>query len=197
MFTGLVEGTATISKMEMVGPGMLLTLDLGPVSEGVQIGDSIAVSGCCLTVIRIEQTHCDFELGSETLSKTTFSKRQIGDRVNVERSLQVGSRMGGHFVTGHVDGLGTLVRRVEEGPWSHFHFQTELWMLRQMVNKGSITIDGVSLTVVEANDESFSIALIPHTLEVTTLGTLKVGDQVHLETDILAKYVQRISVSSN
>lgn len=191
MFTGLVEGTAMILSAEQDGPGMRLTLELGPLSEGVKLGDSIAVAGCCLTVVKIQTSSCTFELGSETLSKTTFTSRVPGDRLNVERSLRVGDRMGGHFVTGHVDGLGTLVRRLEEGEWSHFYFEAPLELLRQMVNKGSVTIDGVSLTVVQVDDREFSIALIPHTLEVTTLGGLKVGQTVHLETDILAKYIQR------
>ncbi|XZE36410.1 riboflavin synthase [Pirellulaceae bacterium SH501] len=191
MFTGLVEGTGTVISAELDGPGMRLTLELGPLSEGVKIGDSIAIAGCCLTVVEIQTSRCTFELGSETLSKTTFGNRIPGDRLNIERSLRVGDRMGGHFVTGHVDGLGTLVRRREEGEWSHFYFEAPVELLRQMVNKGSITIDGVSLTVVQADDREFSIALIPHTLEVTTLGSLKVDDIVHLETDILAKYIQR------
>lgn len=191
MFTGLVEGTGTVISAELDGPGMRLTLELGPLSEGVKLGDSIAIAGCCLTVVEIQTSRCTFELGSETLSKTTFGNRIPGDRLNIERSLRVGDRMGGHFVTGHVDGLGTLVRRREEGEWSHFYFEAPVELLRQMVNKGSITIDGVSLTVVQADDREFSIALIPHTLEVTTLGSLKVDDIVHLETDILAKYIQR------
>lgn len=193
MFTGLVEGMATILEMNTVGPGMLLSLDLHELSDGVKIGDSISVAGCCLTVVKIDGSICQFELGSETLSKTTFGTRQQGQLINTERSLRVGDRMGGHFVTGHVDGLGTLIQRIEEGEWSHFHFSADISILRQMVNKGSITIDGVSLTVVKVDDKSFSIALIPHTLEATTLGNLKVGEPVHLETDILAKYVQRIS----
>lgn len=191
MFTGLVEGTARIVSADRDGPGLRLKLDLGPLAAGVKLGDSISVAGCCLTVVEIETTCCTFELGSETLSKTTFLTRVPGDRLNVERSLQVGDRMGGHFVTGHIDGLGKLARRREEGEWSHFHFEAPLGLLRQMVDKGSITIDGVSLTVVQADDNEFSIALIPHTLEVTTLGMLQPGQSVHLETDILAKYIQR------
>lgn len=191
MFTGLVEGTATIVSADRDGPGLRLKLDLGQLAEGVRLGDSISVAGCCLTVVEIETTRCTFELGSETLSKTTFLSRVPGDRLNVERSLRVGDRMGGHFVTGHIDGLGNLVRRREEGNWSHFHFAAPLELLRQMVDKGSITIDGVSLTVVQADDREFSIALIPHTLDATTLGMLQPGQPVHLETDILAKYIQR------
>lgn len=191
MFTGLVEGMGVIRKLTREGAGLRMTVDLGPIVDGVEIGDSIANSGCCLTVVLRNGSECDFELGSETLSKTLFGIRQIGDPINIERSLRVGDRLGGHFVSGHVDGLGTLVERSEEGVWSHFKISAPAALLIQLVPKGSITIDGVSLTVVNVEDSAFTIALIPHTLQVTTLGRLKVGDQVHLETDILAKYAQR------
>jgi len=142
-------------------------------------------------VIAIDASLCTFELGSETLSKTKFLSLKPNAYVNIERSLRVGDRVGGHFVTGHVDGLGELQHRRDDREWAHFYFLASKSLLRQMVPKGSITIDGVSLTVVDATDEMFSIALIPHTLEVTTLGRLQIHDKVHLETDILAKYVQR------
>ena len=194
MFTGLVESTVTLTDMRHEGTGMRMLFDLGQLAEGVKIGDSIALNGCCLTVVAIEGTKGWFELGAETLSKTNLGKLQFGSAVNCERSLRVGDRMGGHFVTGHIDGLGTLSQRRDEGPWSYFYFTASQSMLRQMASKGSITIDGVSLTLVDANDEFFSIALIPHTLQVTTLGKLAIGDQVNLETDILAKYVQRAAM---
>jgi riboflavin synthase len=157
----------------------------------VAIGDSIALSGCCLTVVEIANSHCHFELGSETLSKTSFGTIEIGDEVNCERSLQVGQRLGGHYVTGHVDGLGTVSEIREEDQWRFIEFSAPIHLLKQMAPKGSVTIDGVSLTLVRADDLAFSVALIPHTLAVTTLGTLQKGDKVHLETDILAKYVAR------
>jgi riboflavin synthase len=191
MFTGLVEGMGVIRKLTREGAGIRMTVDLGPLADGVEIGDSIANSGCCLTVVLRNGSECDFELGSETLSKTLFGIRQIGDLINIERSLRVGDRLGGHFVSGHVDGLGTLVERSEEGVWSHFKISASHALLMQLVPKGSITIDGVSLTVVNVDESAFTIALIPHTLQVTTLGQLKESDQVHLETDILAKYAQR------
>jgi riboflavin synthase len=144
-----------------------------------------------LTVVAIEGLTCWFELGSETLSRTSLGRLAVSDTANCERSLKVGDRMGGHYVTGHVDGQGRLRERLDDGQWSYFFFEAPLPLLRQMVSKGSITIDGVSLTLVDANDEFFSVALIPHTLSETTLGRLQEGDQVNLETDILAKYVQR------
>jgi len=191
MFTGLVEAKVGLVESQIEGTGKRLGFDLGPLSDTVQIGDSIALNGCCLTVVEILATTCWFELGAETLSRTSLGKLTIGGLANCERSIRVGDRMGGHFVTGHVDGLGTLKQRRDEGEWSYFTFSADQPLLRQMASKGSITIDGVSLTLVDVNDEIFSIALIPHTLKVTTLGDLRVGDQVNLETDILAKYVQR------
>ena len=191
MFTGLVEGKVPLIEVVVEGAGKRMGFDLGPLCEGVRIGDSIALNGCCLTVIAIESTHCWFELGSETLARTSLGRLSLMENANCERSLRVGDRMGGHFVTGHVDGQGVLERRSDDGQWSNFYFTAPLNLLRQMASKGSITIDGVSLTLVDVNDEHFSIALIPHTLNNTTLGSLRAGDEVNLETDILAKYVQR------
>ncbi len=191
MFTGLVEAKVSLKDTFIEGTGKRMGFDLGPICEGVCIGDSIALNGCCLTVVAIDGTKCWFELGAETLSRTSLGRLEISDAANCERSLKVGDRLGGHYVTGHIDGLGIVERRRDEGEWSYFYFWAPLSLLRQMVSKGSITVDGVSLTLVEANDEFFSVALIPHTLANTTLGSLKVGDQVNLETDILAKYVER------
>ncbi len=193
MFTGLVEGTSKLVTLERQGSGVRLVFDLEELAVGVEIGDSIAISGCCLTAISVDGTHIAFEAGEETLTKTGLGRLKPGDQVNIERSLQVGGRMGGHFVTGHIDGQGTLRRRVEDGTWAYFHFGASRSLLQQMASKGSITIDGVSLTLVDVKDDEFSIALIPHTLSVTTLGQLGEGDMVNLETDILAKYVQRIA----
>lgn len=191
MFTGLVEAKVTLVEVVTEGTGKRMGFDLGSLSEGVRIGDSIALNGCCLTVIAIEGTRCWFELGAETLAKTSLGQFKVMDAANCERSLRVGDRMGGHFVTGHIDGQGVLERRSDDGQWSNFYFKAPPNLLRQMASKGSITVDGVSLTLVDATDSYFSIALIPHTLNNTTLGSLQAGDQVNLETDILAKYVQR------
>ena len=191
MFTGLVEAKVPLLESVVVGPGKRMGFDLGSIGDGVRIGDSIALNGCCLTVVAMEGTKCWFELGAETLARTSLGKLEPSQSVNCERSLKVGDRMGGHFVTGHIDGQATLARRHDEGEWSYFYFHAPLRLLRQMASKGSITIDGVSLTLVEVNDDSFSVALIPHTLASTTLDHLQVGDLVNLETDILAKYAQR------
>jgi len=191
VFTGLVEGTVPLVSRISEGAGEKFTFELGKLADGVKLGDSVAFAGCCLTVVEIDGTHAAFELGSETLSKTTFRGLGIGGRVNCERSLRVGDPLGGHYVTGHVDGLGILRQIREEGPWRFFQFEAPLHLLRQMAAKGSVAIDGVSLTIVDANDQYFSVALIPHTLDVTMLGMLRVGSFVHLETDVLAKYVAR------
>jgi len=191
MFTGLVESLVPLVRSSVEGTGKRMSFDLGQLREGVCIGDSIALNGCCLTVVAIEGDQCSFELGAETLARTSLGQLQLSQSANCERSLQVGSRMGGHFVTGHIDGQGTLDRRIDEGEWSYFFFTAPLQLLRQMASKGSITVDGISLTLVDANDEFFSVALIPHTLANTTLGWLQIGMKVNLETDILAKYVQR------
>lgn len=192
MFTGLVEGKARIVALDREGSGIRMGVAMSLLSDDVKLGDSICVSGCCLTVVRKEEQNCWFELGAETLSKTRFASMSVDQEVNMERSLKVGDRMGGHFVTGHVDGLGTVSHRGNDGPWSTFRFTAPRDLLVQMVPKGSITVDGVSLTIVDVSDSEFSVALIPHTLDVTTLGMLQVHDQVHLETDILAKYAQRV-----
>lgn len=191
MFTGLVEAKVPLIETLVEGTGKRMGFDLGAVSDGVRIGDSIALNGCCLTVVAIQGTQCWFELGAETLARTSLGRLEISDFANCERALKVGDRLGGHYVTGHIDAQGVLDRRLDEGEWSYFYFKAPLNLLRQMASKGSITVDGVSLTLVDANDEFFSVALIPHTLSNTTLGGLQVGDQVNLETDILAKYVQR------
>jgi riboflavin synthase len=195
MFTGLVESKVPLVQSIDQGPARRMVFDLGRLAESgptsVALGDSIALSGCCLTVVEIEGTKCHFELGSETLSKTKFGGLTLGQSVNCERSLCVGDRLGGHFVTGHIDGLGQVSAIKQEGQWRFYEFHAPVGLLGQMAPKGSITVDGVSLTLVQADDRHFSVALIPHTLDVTTLGELKVGDRVHLETDILAKYIAR------
>jgi len=193
MFTGLVEATVCLREVEQIGTGMRMGFELGPIADGVCIGDSIALNGCCLTVVAIKETQCWFELGAETLSRTSLGKLTMGGLVNCERSLRVGDRMGGHFVSGHIDGLGQLVERRDDGQWSYFFFTADIGLLRQMASKGSVTLDGVSLTLVDADDRGFSVALIPHTLKMTTLGSLLLGDCINIETDILAKYAQRVS----
>ena len=192
MFTGLVEKLATVVAVESEPPGARLRIDAGEIARSASIGDSICVSGCCLTVVEASGDEIAFEAGPETLARTNLGWLAAGGQVNLERSLRVGDRLGGHFVTGHIDGQGTLAKRVDEGEWSTCWFRAPPELMRQMASKASIAVDGVSLTLVEVTDEQFSVALIPHTLDVTTLGAMQPGDPVNLETDLLAKYVQRL-----
>jgi riboflavin synthase len=191
MFTGLVELLGTIEDVLPEGPGVRLLVRAAEIAADAAIGDSIAINGCCLTVVSRAGDLLGFEAGSETLSRTNLGRLAKGSAANLERSLKVGDRLGGHFVSGHIDALGTLDERRDEGPWSFLWFRVPAALTRQMASKGSVAVDGVSLTLVEVEAERFSVALIPHTLSVTTLGRLQPGDSVNIETDLLAKYVER------
>lgn len=191
MFTGLVETMGRIAAVADQPPGKRFSIDAGPVSEGAQIGDSISINGCCLTVVAIKGSVLDFEAGEETLSRTNLGELTVDSNVNLERSLALGERLGGHYVTGHIDAVGELVERRDDPPWAHLRFRMPAYLASQVASKGSIAVDGISLTVVDAKEDSFSVALIPHTLAVTTLGNCPIGGRVNLETDVLAKYVQR------
>ncbi|QDT06344.1 Riboflavin synthase [Rubripirellula lacrimiformis] len=191
MFTGLVEAIGTIVCVTPQDPGKRLTVAAGLVAQDAAIGDSICVNGCCLTVVAIDGANLDFEAGAETLSRTNLGELDQGSSVNLERSLAAGDRLGGHYVSGHVDAVGQLIRRIDDPPWANLWFSIPRQFASQVAPKGSIAIDGISLTVVEVTDDSFSVALIPHTLDATTLGKRQVGDEVNLETDLLAKYVER------
>ena len=191
MFTGLVECMGTVVDIADESPGVRLRIDAGLVADDAVLGASIAINGCCLTVVAVEDSILDFEAGSETLSRTNFGSLEIGNNVNLERSLKVGDRLGGHYVTGHIDTTGTVSERIDNKDWSTIWFNLPRSWAKLLVEKGSVAVDGVSLTVVDVESERFSVALIPHTLEVTTLGQRQTGDVVNLEADLLAKYVQR------
>jgi riboflavin synthase len=191
MFTGLVQSLAEVKSLESVGPGARLAVKDNAIAARAAVGDSIAINGCCLTVVAIDGDSLAFEAGEETLSRTTLGTVKQGDRVNLETSLSMGDSLGGHLVAGHVDGVGTVDERVDDSEWSKFWFRVPAEVTRQMASKGSIAVDGVSLTLVDVERERFSVALIPHTLKVTTLGFRQVGDRVNIETDVLAKYVER------
>ncbi|MFM8379248.1 MAG: riboflavin synthase [Planctomycetia bacterium] len=191
MFTGLVESLGSVVAIIPEPPGVRLVVDAGALARGATLGESICTSGCCLSVVRIDGEQLEFQLGPETLARTTLGGLAPGSHVNLERSLTAGDRLGGHIVTGHVDGLGSLAKRVEEGDWATCRFAAPRPLLAQMAAKGSVAIDGVSLTVVDVDDATFGVMLIPHTLAHTTLGGLAVGDPVNLETDLVFKYVAR------
>jgi len=191
MFTGLVETVGTIRAVRPEGAGRRLEIDAGPLTADATIGDSICISGVCLTVTAINGPALAFQAGPETLKRSTLGGRRAGSAVNLERALSVGARLGGHFVQGHVDGVARIDSRSSGREWDAFVFAGDSDLTGWMVPKGSIAIDGVSLTLVDVDAGRFSVALIPHTLAHTTLGSAKVGDTVNIETDVLGKYVRR------
>ncbi len=191
MFTGIVEYVGRFDSIESLDDLWRLRIDLGPIAPGVKLGDSIAVSGCCLTVTEISGPIHTFEAIQETLAKTRLGGFKAGDHVNLERAMAVGSRFDGHVVQGHVDGLGRIRRFDRDGNEVELHIECDGELAGQLVDKGSVTVDGVSLTVVAVIDDGFHVALIPHTLEVTTLSELSAGDAVNLEVDIFGKYIKQ------
>lgn len=191
MFTGIVEHLGAVVAVAGDDSGSRLTIDLGPL-DGMAIGDSISVSGVCLTAVDVEGSQVSVEVVPETLSRTSLGSLVQGSSVNLERAMAADGRFDGHIVQGHVDGVGTVTGVADEGDGKRMSIQSPTPLLRYIVEKGSITADGVSLTVAGVEGDTFEIALIPHTLEVTTLGLRKAGDRVNLEVDVLAKYVERL-----
>ena len=193
MFTGLVEARGTVSGIAHADHGIQLAIAApAAIADGsAELGDSIAINGCCLTIVAMDESKWTFEAGEETLSKTNLGDLVEGSPVNLERALAANARLGGHFVQGHADGVGTVAEINQDGEWTDMHFALPTDLALQLVPKGSITVDGISLTVVTTKSDGFNVALIPHTLEVTTLGSRKVGDRVNIETDILGKYVRQ------
>jgi riboflavin synthase len=192
MFSGIVEALGTVAEIRSEPPGCRLIIREPKIVAETAVADSVSINGCCLTVVEVQGDTMSFQAGPETLARTNLGELKPGSRVNLERALAVGGRLGGHFVSGHIDGVGYLEKRIDQGDWSSFWFHISPQIARQMASKGSIAVDGVSLTIVDSEPERFSVALIPFTLNVTTLGLLKEGDKVNLETDILAKYVERL-----
>ncbi len=191
MFTGLVACLADVADVVSEPPGVRFVIRHAEIASHTGVGDSIALNGCCLTVVAVDGDKMDFQAGEETLSRTNLGELAAGGVVNVERSLKLGDELGGHLVTGHIDGLGHVDRRVDDADWCTMWFRAPQALMTQMASKGSIAVDGVSLTLVDVEEDRFSVALIPHTLEITTLGRRAVGDAVNLETDVLAKYVEK------
>jgi riboflavin synthase len=200
MFTGLVESLGTVRSVLTDGAGTLLTIEEPSIATDLPLGSSVAVNGVCLTVVASDDRSLSFQAGPETLAVSNLGELKIGTRVNLERSLKLGDRLGGHIVQGHVDGVGRIEKRERPSPptplpggegrdWEYVWFACPRELSAQMIRKGSITVDGVSLTLVDVEDGRFSVALIPHTMSVTTLGFKQAGDTVNLETDLFAKYV--------
>jgi riboflavin synthase len=197
MFTGLVEGLGMIVELRAEAPTVrLIAAPPREMLAGSSIGDSVAINGCCLTIVAVELAGWAFQAGPETLARTNLGRLRPGDRVNLERALPADGRIGGHFVQGHIDGCAAVDRVLRDGEWVTMWFQAAPELTGQMVSKGSVAVDGVSLTLVDVEAERFSVALIPHTLDVTTLGIRHEKDLVNIETDILAKYVQKMFIGS-
>jgi riboflavin synthase len=193
VFTGIVEGRGRLVRLEVggeQGERLDIEVDVGvEIASGARIGDSVALAGCCLTVTAVRDTVLAFQAVPETLRRTSLGERALGDSINVERAMRADARFGGHIVQGHVDGTGRIAAIQGEGDEVRMRIDCAGDLTRLLVQKGSVTVDGVSLTVVDPDDEGFSVALIPHTLRETTLGGAKQGDRVNLEVDILGKYV--------
>lgn len=192
MFTGLVEALGRVDRVLEEGSGCRLSLMWPALQEPLALGESIAVNGCCLTVVGAHGSRFDVQVGPETLLRTNLGQKVAGASVNLERSLKAGDRLGGHFVQGHIDTTATLCERRRDGEWEFLAFRVDPAWTPLMVPKGSIAVDGVSLTLVEVWADGFSVMLIPHTLAVTTLGTLQPGDRANIETDMLAKHVAKL-----
>lgn len=190
MFTGIVEEMGALSADEPSAQGVRLVFSASRTLEGTGIGDSISVNGCCLTVVELGPGWWAADAVAETLSRTNLGDLAAGDPVNLERAVSLTDRLGGHLVQGHVDGVGTVVE-----PAPDLHIQAPETVLRYLVEKGSVTVDGVSLTVVQVTGDGFSVAVIPHTLAATTLGRRRPGDRVNLEADVIAKYTERLLAS--
>jgi riboflavin synthase len=189
MFTGLVESMGSIAAKEPREGGIRLRIEAGSLAEETAVGDSVAVDGCCLTVVEREGSRLAFDVIPESLRRTTLGRRGAGDRVNLELPLRANDRLGGHFVQGHVDAVAEVVGLVEQGDDVILSFALPPALAGQVVEKGSVALDGVSMTVAGLDGGTFSVAIIPHTRAVTTLGLRRPGDAVNVEGDILAKYV--------
>ena len=192
MFTGLIEDTGRVVSFERRGPGALLTVETSLPTGEIALGDSVAVNGICLTVTERGSSRLAFDVSSETVSRSTMQDLRAGVPVNLERALRMGDRLGGHIVTGHIDCRATLSALRSESSCRVLSFTLPREYCRYLVEKGSVAIDGISLTIHGIEPDGFSVTIIPHTLGHTTLASLKAGDRVNIETDILGKYVERL-----
>ena len=191
MFTGIIGGTARVKSVSRIknGADTLLRVQLGKLGRGLRTGDSVSINGACLTVTRLSKGDAEFQMVAETVRRTSLGSLKPNDWVNIERSLKSGDRLEGHFVLGHVDGTGVIEEIIEKKKETTIWIKLDKVLLKSLVPKGSIAVDGVSLTLVDIEGVRVSISLIPHTLKTTTLGHRSKGDRVNIETDILGKYV--------
>ena len=191
MFTGLIEGTGKVVKIEPLGKDMRLSVEAGFELDRLQQGDSVSVHGVCLTVVSWQGSSFTVDVSQESLSRTTLAHLRLGDAVNLERALKLGDRLGGHLVNGHVDGKARVISRKKRGDSIVFAFEVAPELARYFIEKGSVAIDGVSLTVNRCDEKSFAVNLVPHSARVTTMGNLKMGDEVNIEVDVIGKYVEK------
>lgn len=192
MFTGIIEEMGVVKAAAKTLQGCRVAILAHTVLDDLNIGDSVTVNGVCVTVVGCDVTAMQADLSPETLAVTTLGLLTAGDPVNLERALRLGDRLGGHLVTGHVDGIGVIRARDQEADALHLTLEAPRDILRYCVSKGSITVDGISLTVNEVTDHGFQVTIIPHTAKVTTLGVKRAGDRVNLETDLIGRYVERL-----
>lgn len=193
MFSGIVEALGKIVEISDSDAVRTFVIDSPEIASDTSVSDSVAVNGCCLTVVAKSKTALSFQAVPETLARTNLGDLEVGSSVNLERALSVNARLGGHFVSGHIDGQATLEKIVNHSnECADYYFRIDKTLAKNMASKGSVAVDGVSLTLVRCEPELFSVALIPFTLEATTLGKKNIGDKVNIETDILSKYVQRL-----
>ena len=193
MFTGIIVGEGKVTKLNpkpKSRSAIQMTVDLGKYAKGLKIGQSVAINGVCLSATKISKKNCIFEMIDETTKKTDLGNVKAGSTVNVERSLKVGDRLEGHFVLGHIDGVATITKIEKKPKEVKFWFKIPKKLARYVVKKGSIALDGISLTVVDAKKDLASVCLIPHTINVTNFKSKKVGDKLNIETDILGKYIK-------
>jgi riboflavin synthase len=194
VFTGLVEGMGRVERIAPESEGRRFTIAWPDrqVGDALKLGESVAVGGCCLTVVAIEGSEFDVQAGPETMARTNLGDRKPGERVNLERALKVGDRLGGHFVQGHIDTTAILRNRDRQGDWEFLKFEIEPSWTSLLIEKGSIAVDGISLTLTDVSAAGFAVMLIPHTLAMTTLGSNMPGDRVNIEIDMLAKHIRKL-----
>ena len=192
MFTGIIEGLGTLSAVRSLGQGKRLAVTADFALEDTKIGDSIAVSGACLTVVLLDSRRFEVDVSPETLQRSTLGSAKAGERVNLERALRVSDRIDGHLVAGHIDGLGRIVSRETRGNAIVITIDVPGDLGRYMIEKGSVAVDGVSLTINRCDAKRFSVSIIPHTAGLTTVGFKQVGDAVNIEADMIGKYVERL-----